>query len=216
MTNPKICKRKMSIFLNRLVKSMPESSAKIKQMLLERPDELKDDISSVFFFSQGFKIWRTITLGGFKDWKKANQKIEKAGMKNSIKENILEKISFEKNKTKIDIMLFSLADLGLDSDLNRTYGVEYQEICERAKQLGLLMCPVEVGLQLRLQYKDQPIGEWIVIATEPIIDSNNEPKLFIVGRNNIGFWLNCKQYKKMDDFWSGERLFAFAIKQWNS
>ncbi|MCK9445351.1 hypothetical protein M0Q50_00490 [bacterium] len=195
---------------------MPEASAEIKQMLLEKPSELQDDISSVFFFSQGFKIWKTIKIGDFKDWKKAHQKLEKAGIKNNILfSGVLEKIPFVRNKAKVDIMLFSLAELGLDSVSNRAHGVEYEEICERAKQLGLLMCPAEVGLQLRLQYKKQPLGEWIVIAMEPIIGSDNEPKLFIVGRNNIGLWLNCDYYNKADDFWSGERRFAFVVKKWN-
>lgn len=216
MTNPRICKRRMSVFLNRVIKSMPEASAEIKQMLLEKPSELQDDISSVFFFSQGFKIWKTIKIGDFKDWKKAHQKLEKAGIKNNILfSGVLEKIPFVRNKAKVDIMLFSLAELGLDSVSNRAHGVEYEEICERAKQLGLLMCPAEVGLQLRLQYKKQPLGEWIVIAMEPIIGSDNEPKLFIVGRNNIGLWLNCDYYNKADDFWSGERRFAFVVKKWN-
>jgi hypothetical protein len=206
----------MSVFLNRVIKSMPEASAEIKQMLLEKPSELQDDISSVFFFSQGFKIWKTIKIGDFKDWKKAHQKLEKAGIKNNILfRGVLEKIPFVRNKAKVDIMLFSLAELGLDSVSNRAHGVEYEEICERAKQLGLLMCPAEVGLQLRLQYKKQPLGEWIVIAMEPIIGSDNEPKLFIVGRNNIGLWLNCDYYNKADDFWSGERRFAFVVKKWN-
>jgi hypothetical protein len=206
----------MSVFLNRVIKSMPEASAEIKQMLLEKPSELQDDISSVFFFSQGFKIWKTIKIGDFKDWKKAHQKLEKAGIKNNILfSGVLEKIPFVRNKAKVDIMLFSLAELGLDSVSNRAHGVEYEEICERAKQLGLLMCPAEVGLQLRLQYKKQPLGEWIVIAMEPIIGSDNEPKLFIVGRNNIGLWLNCDYYNKADDFWSGERRFAFVVKKWN-
>jgi hypothetical protein len=73
------------------------------------------------------------------------------------------------------------------------------------------LCPDEISFQLRLQYSNQLIGEYIVVATKPIIDHVDQwTKLFILGRNDSGLWLNCDSYSKLDDSWSGRCLYAFV------
>ena len=47
----------------------------------------------------------------------------------------------------------------------------YDRICTCAIEIGLELCPVEVGPQLRLQYPIQPCSEQLTIATEAIRDS---------------------------------------------
>ena len=62
----------------------------------------------------------------------------------------------------------------------------------RAKELGLELCPNEVGPQLRLQYKDQPKGEFLLIAMEPIIGVGGDLSVFDVEhRNDDRLWLNA-------------------------
>lgn len=83
-------------------------------------------------------------------------------------------------ETEIDLVAASVAELGFMD------GAQCQEIYERAREFGLEPCPPEVGPQLRLQYKDQPEGEWLLIAMEPIIGTDGRLLVFSVGHDEYG------------------------------
>ncbi|MBU0648581.1 hypothetical protein KJ969_00520 [Patescibacteria group bacterium] len=86
-------------------------------------------------------------------------------------------------QTEVELVVASVGELGFPKGATR------REIYERAKELGLELCPPEVGPQLRLQYPDQPNGEWLLIAMEPIADSDGDPSVFRVGHDDGGRWL---------------------------
>lgn len=73
---------------------------------------------------------------------------------------------FEISKVPVtlDLVKISPKDLGLDPETRPTVGQVYSA----AKKLGLELCPMEAGPQLRMQYIEQPYGEWLHIAMEPI------------------------------------------------
>ncbi|MDD5437804.1 MAG: hypothetical protein PHC70_01525 [Patescibacteria group bacterium] len=71
------------------------------------------------------------------------------------------------------------------------------EIYKKAEELGLELCPAEVGPRLRLDYKDQPLGEWFYIAMKQINDPDGGPGVFRLARSTDGLWLG--------DLWASPR-----------
>lgn len=109
-----------------------------------------------------FATWKTITIGAqksVKDLTDGGFRIsEWAG-------DILKKITLADAETEIELVLVSVADLGFTKATRR------DAIYDRAKELGLDLVPAEAGPQLGLAYSDQPMGEWMLMAMEPIADS---------------------------------------------
>ena len=56
-------------------------------------------------------------------------------------------------------------------------------------QVGLELCPAEVGPQLRLQYPNQPIGEFLHIAMQPIATYHGDLIDLTVGNGGAGLLL---------------------------
>jgi len=134
------------------------------------------------------KVFKTIKLGtGLKTADDFRKAIRDSGMQIGDWANeILGKPAFTAatEETEIDLVAKSVAELGFKDRATR------EQIYNRAKEIGLDLCPVEVGPQLRLQYKDQSNGEWLVVATEPIAGSGGGLGLFGVGRDGSGLWLH--------------------------
>ncbi|MDO8429894.1 MAG: hypothetical protein Q7S73_00830 [bacterium] len=106
-------------------------------------------------------------------------------------------------ETEVELVKVSVVELGFRN------GATWQEIYQRAKELGLELCPNEVGPQLRLQYKDQPNGEWLLIAMEPITDSVGCLRVFVVEHGAYGRWL-LSYYAYPEGVWHsyGQWLFV--------
>ena len=136
-----------------------------------------------------FIVWRTIKLGTLKNSDALRKAMKKADFKIGYGGNdILGKPAFTVVSAEEEIQLvnLSVADLGFKE------GANYGNICAKAKELGLELCPNEVGPQLRLQYKNQPKGEYLRIAMEPITDSDGDGYLniFLVVHDDDGLWLH--------------------------
>jgi len=107
-------------------------------------------------------------------------------------------------ETEIDLVVVSNDDLGVKK------GAYFKDTYKRALELGLVLCPNEVGPQLRLQYTDQPMGEWLLIAMDPIEDSDGDLSVFRVGRDGVGAWL-FGYYGHSGRRWSADSRFVFAL-----
>lgn len=135
-----------------------------------------------------FEVWKTIKLGtGLKTINDFRHALKNASCKVGTQCNkIFDKctLAVEWEETDIDLVVVRVDELGFE------HGATCSEIYKRAQEFGLLLCPVEVALQLRLQYLDQPKGQRLQIAMEPIAVSDDEYlTIFSVEEENDGPWL---------------------------
>jgi hypothetical protein len=129
-------------------------------------------------------VWKTITLGRFANSFALIDALDAAGcgVGGSAGE-ILARPAFTVSATKIDLQLFavSAAELGFRADT-----ASLADIYARAQQLGFGLATAEVAPQLRLQYFDQPIGEFLIIGMKPIKTSSGEPVMLNVANGGAG------------------------------
>ncbi len=157
-----------------------------------------------------WKTWKTIKLGtGLKTASDFRKEVMKAGMKISDWANdILGKPAFTATEsvTEVELVVASVAELGFKDGATR------KDIYARAKELGLDLCPPEVGPQLRLQYTDQPKDEWLVIAMDPITGSDGFLNLFFVEHDDGSRFLRAGRGRP-GSFWRGIDRFVFLRRK---
>ena len=154
-------------------------------------------------------VWKTITIGNISRDKFIPTLKERGMNVSDWSADMMKQDAFTVagQEEQIDLVVVSVRDLGFDK------ATRYDAICARAKERGLELCPPEVGPQLRLQYLDQPLGEWIVIAMEAIRDSDGVLRVFGVGRSDVGLWLRSI-FGRPDFLWGpGLRFVCRARKQ---
>ncbi len=100
-------------------------------------------------------------------------------------EFMLNKMKTLDKKEKLNVVSFSVEQLGFPN------GATLQQIYDKAKELGLELCPPQVGPELRLAYRDQPSDEYLRIAMDSVNGSGGSPGLFSVDRDDDGVeWLH--------------------------
>ena len=114
------------------------------------------------------------------------------------------KCTVSKRESKVNLAVASVHDLGLKGKPTT------QEVYDQAKKFGLDLCPPEVGPQLRLQYPDQPIWEWLFIAMEPIKVPEGYPCIFHVGRCDDGDYHLYAFSGEPNDRWGSGAQFVFV------
>jgi len=153
-----------------------------------------------------FPSWKTITLGTHKDTKALFKALENAGVNIGDYARFMMKhsmFSIATTETEINLVKVTVAELGFPNSATRA------QICEAALKQGLFLCPAEVGPQVRLQYLDQPRGDWFRIGMEPIPDSGGDPNVFDVGHDDAGRWLNSNWYRP-DNVWDASCAWVFC------
>jgi len=134
-----------------------------------------------------FQIWRKITLGTYKDVDAYRDALDSARVKIGLSaDEILGRPAFPyaKMKTDVELAVFSAAELGVESDKS-----SLSDVYERARQAGLELCPAEVGPQLRLDYRNQPLGEALDIAMEPVATYSGDPTILTLANWGTGLML---------------------------
>ena len=83
--------------------------------------------------------------------------------------DILEQTEFSSEQETYDLVRFTVEQLGFPEEATT------DEIYAKAEELGLELCPAEVGPQLRLQNTSK---EWMLIAMKQITDRDGNPNVF--------------------------------------
>jgi len=132
-------------------------------------------------------IWKTITVGGSKGVNAIRAAMETAPCRMSIGDDADEILGrpafpFVKKPVEFDLVVLSVFELGFGDQASRkAVQVSLHEIYARAAALGFDLCPAEVGPALRLNYLDQPVGEFLHIAMKPVARYTGELVSFTVG-----------------------------------
>ena len=132
-------------------------------------------------------IWKTITVGVHRGVNAYRKAFDAAGVKvGETADEIIGRpvFSYEPVRKSLDLVLLSVTDLGLPTD-----SVSLAEVYRRAAQLGLEPCPGEAALQLRLDYRDQPLGEFLNIAMDPVKTYDGVPTTLTLGNGGAGLVL---------------------------
>ena len=140
------------------------------------------------FLLSDIQIWRRIKIGiGLKtvdDFRKA------FGINGLHLDNgaihVLDNEAFTvaEQEIEVDLVRMAVRDLGF----NETK--PYDLVCSRALELGLELCPAEIGPQLRLQYLDQRKDGHLLVAMQPIIMRGHR-EIFELMHREDGLHLNA-------------------------
>src|SRR5262245_12281520 len=133
-----------------------------------------------------FQVWRTITLGTYKGVDAYRNALDSAGIKiGDSADEILGRTAFPyaKVQTVVELARLPASDLGVESESSLS------DVYKRARQIGLELCPAEAGPLLRLQYRNQPLGEALNIAMEPIATYSGDPTILALVNFGTGLAL---------------------------
>ena len=163
-------------------------------------------------------VTRTIKVGGLTK----PQLIQKM-IQHSICMNKLGKVLFGDDLFTVTAETYSLKTVELTiHDLGFAEGATAAQIFEKAKNLGLELCPLELGPYLRIECLDQPEGYTgrlsqqnqapngsITIASKPLKQNDNFPKGFYLRRIEGVLWL--RGYVADDEHvWKPDDHFVFC------
>jgi hypothetical protein len=138
-------------------------------------------------FATDVPVWKTITLGSFANSFALRNALDANGCNvGGLAAEVLARPAFvvKSTKTEIELVAVSAAELGF-----KTETVTLAAVYARARQLGLGLAAAEVGPQLRLQYFDQPVGEFLIVGMEPIMTWSGEAVILNVANGGAGLVL---------------------------
>jgi hypothetical protein len=133
----------------------------------------------------GIPVWKTVKVGTVQSKWDLYRALDAAHCElGDAAEDMFAQPGFSVSPGKIetDLVSVALAQLGLAR-------ASLQDVYARAQKLGFALAAPEIGPQLRLQYYEQPCGEFLNIAMAPIETSDGKPKIFVVGNGGAGLLL---------------------------
>jgi hypothetical protein len=132
-------------------------------------------------------VWKTVSVGTTTSTFGLRNALDAANCGiGDLAEQVLARPAFTISRTRqdIDLVSVSVRELGFRESTARL-----AEIYVQAQKLGFELPAAEIGPQLRLQYFDQPIGEFLHIGMEPIRTWTGEPVILVVANGGAGLIL---------------------------
>jgi hypothetical protein len=160
-------------------------------------------------FPEGRIRMETIQIGG-KSEEQLRKEIKSAGMwmgySRRFGESVNDDLPTSKTKEEVHLARLTVADLGFKK------GGRIEGIYKRAQELGLELCPAEVGPYYRLHCKGQSMGEFIYIGIEQIAGFDRESNMFRMVKGGYGVGL---EYQHEEDSHSHhpDDQFLFSVRK---
>jgi hypothetical protein len=149
--------------------------------------------------------WRTVTLGTRKGVTAYRAALAAAAVTiGDAADEILgrPRFPYASEPREIRLVVLSGRELGV------TAAEPLAGLYARARRQGLELCPAEVGPLLRLAYRDQPRGETLHIAMEPVATWDGTPTILVLA--NYGRLLLIGSDGRADFMVPREARFVFA------
>ncbi|TSC87564.1 MAG: hypothetical protein G01um10147_542 [Microgenomates group bacterium Gr01-1014_7] len=86
------------------------------------------------------------------------------------------------------------------------------QVYARANELGLDLCPAEVGPHKRFKDTNEPMGDWEYIAMKQMTDRGGHLDVFVLGRDGRGLWL-AGRWADPDHGWPPEDEIVFRLRK---
>ena len=121
-----------------------------------------------------------IIVGNYEITEELLEAVKAAGIKASrCVESMLQKIEVEKTEREISLVIVTPEELGFkDAAL-------MVDIIKKAKEFGLEKCVPEVAAQIMIQGGDIIFEGDVIVAADPIQDSDGDPGLFVLNCGEI-------------------------------
>jgi len=148
------------------------------------------------------KIFKKIKIGNYSAEKILKEYKEKGIHISDYAKRMINEVMFQTAEEEIDLVKLSVADMGFSD------GATIDEIFNKAKELGLELCPQEIFPILRL---DKDLDELIFCGMKQI-DVDGTPKVFYLNRNSGGLWLNGN-WAKPGSRWNSDNKFVFRLSK---
>jgi hypothetical protein len=170
------------------------------------PDHVRHIYTS---FPEGRIRRESVTIGG-KTKEQLQLEMQERGIQISLwTQDMLDSKDFTTLNQPEDrpLVRLNVGALGLKSQYPTT-----DEIYTRVQELGLDLCPAEVGPHYRLQYKNQPMNEWLYVGMKQIADRDGNPSVFRIVRGGSGVWLDDRWARPARE-WHPKFEFVFSLRK---
>lgn len=185
------------------------TKAYIGPLFLNIFEKLPGTIEHIYTsFPEGKIVRDRVEIGG-QDKDQLQQELKKQKINvNDYAKSMMESKDFTtlEKEEPIELVRLKVKDLGLGNNptTDQIYG--------RAGELGLELCPAEVGPHYRLKYLDQLMGEWIYIGMKQISARDGYPYVFSLVRFGDGLWL-CYYWAEPMSEWDSRYGVVFARRK---